>query len=79
MKRVLAVFLLILALSFPVMAGHVPIGGYACTCGTPGCIEDYPGECSGHRATQQGKSPNDGTAELSIVLVALLFWLRMKA
>ena len=79
MKRVLAVFLLILALSFPVFAGHTQVGDYACTCGTPGCIEDYPGECSGHGGIQQGATPDDGTTELSIVIVALLLWLRLRA
>jgi hypothetical protein len=83
MKRLLSVLLLMLCLSFPTFAGHTQTGGYACTCGTPGCIEDYKGECDGHRATQQSATPNDGTndgtAELSIFIVALLFWLRLKA
>jgi len=79
MRKVLAVFLLILALSLPVFAGHTVPGNYACTCNTSGCIEDYPGECSGHGATQQNSTPNDGTAEIAIVMVALLFWLRMRA
>ena len=54
-------------------------GGYACSCGTPGCIEDYKGECDGHGTTQQAATPNDGATELGIVLVALMLWLRLKA
>jgi predicted NBD/HSP70 family sugar kinase len=70
-----------LCLSLPVFAGHTVVGGAWCDCGTPGCIEDYPGECgrSGNVATQPSKSPTDSTAELGILLVALLFWLRLKA
>ena len=79
MKRSLAVLLLMLCLSFPAFAGHTIAGGYACTCGTAGCVEDYPGECSGNRPIQQGKTPDNGTAEIAIVMVALLFWLRMRA
>jgi len=41
-------------------------------------LEDYEGEC-GNVATQQGASPSGGTAELGILIVALLLWLRMKA
>jgi len=68
-----------LCLSFPAFAGHNVIGGYACSCGQPGCIEDYKGECDGHGATQQSSTPSDGTTELAIVLVGLLLWLRIKA
>ena len=79
MKRVLAVLLLIFALSFPVFAGHTYGGNFACTCDTAGCIEDYPGECSGHGGTQQGATPVDSVTGLGIALAALLFWLRMRA
>ena len=79
MRRLLAVSLLMLCLSFPVFAGHTVTGGYACSCGTVGCIEDYKGECDGYGATQQSATPYDGTAEISIVLVALMLWLRLKA
>jgi len=68
-----------LCLSFPAFGGHNVPGGYACTCQTPGCAEDYPGECGDHAATQQGTTPNDSAAGLGIVIVALLFWLRMRA
>jgi len=71
--------MLVLALAFPTLAGHSQPGGYACTCQTPGCVEDYPGECGGYAATQQGTTPNDSTAGLGIVIVALLFWLRLRA
>jgi len=67
-----------LCLSFPTFAGHNVIGGYACECNTVGCIEDFPGEC-GHNSNQQSTSPNDGTVELGIVVVALLLWLRLKS
>jgi hypothetical protein len=81
MKRLLSVSLLMLCLSFPAFAGHTQTGGAYCECGTPGCVEDYPGECggSGNAATQQSKTPSDSTAELGILIVALLFWLRLKA
>lgn len=57
------------------------IGGGYCDCGTRGCVEDYPGECGGgpYAATHQKDAPKDSTAELGIMLVALLFWLRLKA
>jgi hypothetical protein len=80
MKRLVAVIVLMFALSFPVLAGHVPIGGAYCDCHTAGCAEDYPGECGGpYAATQQSKSPSDASAELGIVIVALMLWLRLKA
>jgi len=71
-----------LCLSFPAFGGHVVIGGAYCDCGTPGCIEDYPGECGdGYRpmTTHQKNAPSDATAELGIVIVALLLWLRLRA
>ena len=79
MKRLLAVLLLMLCLSFPVFAGHTLQGGYACECRTAGCIEDYPGECFGQGTNQQSNSPSDDSAALGIVIVALLFWLRLRA
>ena len=81
MKRAVSVCLLMLCLSFPALAGHTQAGDNYCDCGTRGCIEDYPGECSsgGNRATQQGDSPKDVTSELGIVIVALMLWLRLKA
>ena len=79
MKRLLSVSLLMLCLSFPAFAGHNVIGGYACECKTVGCIEDFPGECSEHSANQQSTSPDAGTVELGIVVVALLLWLRLKS
>ena len=82
MKRVLAVLSLIICLSFPVFAGHTQVGDNYCDCHTAGCVEDYPGECgSGYRpmTTHQTNAPSDATAELGIVIVALLLWLRMRA
>ena len=82
MKRLLAVCLLMLALSFPVLAGHTMPGGAYCECGTTGCVQDYPDECGdGYRpmTTHQKNAPSDTTAELGIAIVALLLWLRMKA
>ncbi len=77
MKRALSVLLLMLALSFPAFGGHTVAGDYACGCNTAGCIEDYPGECSG--LNRQSESPKGGTVEFSIVIVALMLWLRLKA
>jgi len=68
-----------LCLSFPVFAGHTLAGGYACECDMIGCIEDFPGECNGHGSNQQSTPPNDGTVELSILIIALMFWLRLKS
>jgi hypothetical protein len=81
MKRLLSVSLLMLCLSFPAFAGHTVVGTAYCHCGTVGCVEDYTGECSGQRlvATQSNESPRDATAELGIVIVALMLWLRLKA
>jgi hypothetical protein len=78
MKRLVVVFMLVLALAFPVLAGHSQPGGAYCDCGTPGCVEDYKGECDGYRlrTTHETDAP---TSELGIVLVALLLWLRLKA
>ncbi|HEX8091745.1 MAG TPA: hypothetical protein VF762_23025 [Blastocatellia bacterium] len=80
MKSVLAACLLIIALAFPVFAGHTQSGNAYCKCGTVGCIEDYPGECAAIRneTTQQSDSPTDA-AEIGILIVALLLWLRLKA
>ena len=81
MKRFGAVSVLMLCLSLPVWAGHVPVSGAYCHCGTVGCVEDYPGECSGNKVltNQQSESPWDVTDELGIAIVALLLWLRLKA
>jgi hypothetical protein len=81
MKRLLSVCLLMLCLSFPAFAGHTQAGDRYCDCRTVGCIEDYPGECSAKHlvATQSNESPRDATAELGIVIVALMLWLRLKA
>ena len=86
MKRLIAVSLLIIALplmasvndSSVAYAGRTLVGGYYCTCGDSGCIVD-PGECDGHNTNQQAQSPKGGTVEFSIVIVALMFWLRMRA
>ena len=84
MKRFLiaAVFIVFLSISH-VYAGHSVAGNVYCDCHTAGCLEDYPGECGGgggpYAATQQSKTPSDSTAELGILIVALLFWLRLKA
>lgn len=78
MKRFLRICLLMLCLSFPVFAGHTIGGNVYCSCGTPGCLEDYPGEC-GKTLSASTEAPDRGTAEWGIVFVALLLWLRLKA
>jgi hypothetical protein len=80
MKKGLAVLLLTFALSFPCFAGHTVPGNLYCDCGTPGCVQDYPGECGllGQSATQND-TPKDVTSELGIAIVALLLWLRLRA
>ena len=79
MKRLVAIGLLILALSFPVLAGHTLSGERYCSCNTPGCLEDYPGECGSKMGLPSHEAPGDSTAEWGIVFVALLLWLRLKA
>jgi hypothetical protein len=77
MKKLLSVSLLMLCLSFPVFAGHTLTGGAYCEpCDNVQCICDGQG---GNRARQQDKAPTDATAEIGILLVALLFWLRLKS
>jgi hypothetical protein len=87
MKRLIAVLLLIIALPFMASvnsnqsvayAGRTLMGGAYCTCGEPNCIYD-PGECDGHNTNQQAQSPKGGTIEFSIVIVALMLWLRLRA
>jgi hypothetical protein len=81
MKRLLSVSLLMLCLSFTAFAGHTIGRTTYCNCSTAGCLEDYPGECSGYlpMGARQNDSPNDPTAELGIAIVALLLWLRLRA
>ena len=86
MKRLIAVSLLIIALPFMASvnspsvayAGRVSMGGAYCTCGQPNCIYD-DGECDGHNTNQQSQPPKGGTVEFSIVIVALMLWLRLRA
>jgi hypothetical protein len=80
MKRLLAVLMLILCLSFPVLAGHQQIGGAYCVCGAPDCICD-PGEVPMYQTTSSFESGtlSDPASELAIAILALLFWLRLKA
>ena len=57
-------------------------GDAYCDCGTAGCAESYPGECDKNfvpMSTRQNESPRDVSAELGIVIVALILWLRLKA
>ena len=78
MKKLAAVCLLMFALSFPAFAGHTVQGEHYCGCGTIGCIEDYPCECC-TKPVGTDNAPNGATAEWGIALVAILFWLRLKA
>ena len=78
MKRFLATLTLIVCLSFPVQAGHVFGTGYACSCGTPSCVEDYEGECGGHQINQQS-TPSDLGSGTLLILAALLLGLKFRA
>ena len=79
MRRLLATLTIIVCLSFPALGGHVLGSGFSsCECGTPGCIEDYPGECDGHRATSQQSTSSDLGSESLLILAALMLWLRLK-
>ena len=77
MKRLLAVLLLTFCLSFPAFGGHNIAGGYACSCETLGCIEDYEGECGGH--TNQQSTPSDLGSGTLLILAALLLGLKLRA
>jgi hypothetical protein len=80
MKKLLAVCLLILCLTFPVHAGHTQAGELYCDCTVEGCIEDYPGECDSYRGMDTHQTaPTDAAGELGIAVVALLLWLRLRA
>jgi hypothetical protein len=82
MKRLVAVVSLIICLSFPVLGGHTQSGDSYCDCGTAGCVESYPGECGSNYQpvrTRQNESPRDVNAELGILIVAVLLWLRLRA
>jgi hypothetical protein len=81
MKRLLGVCLLMSMLSLPAFGGHTVPGDNStyCDCNTPGCLEDYPGECNGRVHSASTEAPDDSTAEWGIVLVGLLLWLRLKA
>jgi hypothetical protein len=80
MKRLVAVLILIVCLSFPCFAGHGQIGGGYCDCGTEECICD-PGERPVRQPANDHEkdAPRDATSELAIAIVALLLWLRIKA
>jgi predicted NBD/HSP70 family sugar kinase len=75
-----AVFILFLSLS-TAFAGHVVVGnGYAsCECGTPGCIEDYPGECGGYQAMNQQSTPSNLGSGTLLIIAALLLGLKLRA
>ena len=62
------------------VAGHSVYGGSYCDpCNNVDCICG-PGESGGPMAaTRQKDSQADSTAELGIILVVLLLWLRLKA
>jgi hypothetical protein len=84
MKRVLATLILIICLSFSVLAGHVhPSGGW-CECGAPSCICD-PGETPqgttfDETANEtQDDNQNTPAEELSLCIVAVLLFLRITA
>jgi len=68
------------ALSIPAFGGHTVPGDNStyCDCNTPGCVEDYPGECR-KTLSAPAEAADGGTAEWGIALVALLLWLRLKA
>lgn len=73
MKRLLMTLAFIVCLSAPVFAGHSVVGNHYCSCGTPGCIEDYPGECG---VVTSQSSPD--YSEIGIAFVAVLLWFRLK-
>ena len=74
MKRLVAVCMLILCLSFPVLAGHTTPGYGWCECDNP----------AGHtlnrvvRDDSQESTP-DSDLTLGLVLVVVLLYLRTKA
>lgn len=77
MKSWGAVGLLMMALSFPALAGHTQIGDLPFSCGTPGGVQDDPCECGNVPVTDH--APKGLPAEWGSVFVAVLLWLRLKA
>ena len=88
MKRLFPVCLLILCLSFPVLAGHT-VGGNWCRCGSIGCFCDEgevatymqsAGTVSDSRQGETSSSDDDfgvGTEAL-FALAFVLLWLRLR-
>jgi hypothetical protein len=76
--RVAVLFILVSVT--PAFAGHVVAGGgyHSCECNMAGCIEDYPGECSGHQTNQQS-TPSDLGSGTLLMLVALMLGLKFRA
>lgn len=80
MRRFAAVLLLIICLTFPALGGHTVAGGNWCQCGSPGCICD-PGETPQGTTHNETDETQDTTPieELSLCLVAVLLFLRIRA
>jgi hypothetical protein len=88
MKRLVIVFMLVLAFAFPVSAGHSQPGGAYCEC-TP--INGVCPCCSDHGLAQVANQETDSATEnadsnsadslpeFALLLLGVLVWLRLKA
>jgi hypothetical protein len=88
MKRLFAVCLLMLCLSFPAFGGHTLGGGRYCECtpvnGTCPCCSASELAQTAIADTEPVTAPADPTRadsslEFEILIVTLLLWLRLKA
>ena len=76
MKRLLSVCLLMLCLTFPVLAGHTVTGGTYCDpCNNVDCICDSH---DGNRANSNQDKPSDFGSEMLLSLFVLLMLLRYR-
>jgi hypothetical protein len=88
MRRLLVVFMLICALSLPVLGGHHQLGGYWCNCtpveGTCPCcgfsgLAAEPDQENVSTAQSAVSESRETTQDWDIALTVLLTWLKVIA
>jgi hypothetical protein len=88
MKRLVVVVMLVLALAFPVLAGHSQPGGAYCECTPVGNVCPCCGSLGLSRTANQEEesvavnadsNSTDPLPEFSLLLLGILVWLRLKA
>lgn len=76
MKRLLSVCLLMLCLSFPVVAGHTVGGNFYCDCNDP--LHGASGMTMGDDTEiHENETPSGEVSELEIIIDALLLMIRL--